>query len=123
MLNFILTNHWWNEYESGRKKHEYRIRNTYWDTRVRNAFIQKFGEEKGFDFFRKLTTPSSTKEISAIEFPKNLILPCRFRRAYTSKYGLASIPSICIKNGKDTDLKADDWVYDFEISEFSCLPF
>ena len=44
MLNFILTNHWWNEYESGRKKHEYRIRNAYWDTRVSNAFIQKFGE-------------------------------------------------------------------------------
>ena len=123
MLNFILTNHWWDEYESGRKTHEYRIRNTYWDTRVRNALIQKFDEERGLDFFRRLTTPSSITEISVIRFPKDLTLPCLFGRAYTSKHGWASIPSICIRNGKNTDLKTDDWVYDFKINDFVCLPF
>lgn len=68
MLNFIVTNHWWQKYQNHEKNHEY-------------------------------------------------------RRAYTADHEMPEIYSICIKNGLDTDLKIDDWVYDFEIKEATGLPF
>ena len=123
MLNFIVTNHWWQKYQNREKNHEYRRKTNYWDVRVRNALIEHFGEEKGLFYFKNLHTPKSKNEISVVGFPKAFPLICLYRRAYTADHEMPEIYSICTKNGLDTDLKIDDWVYDFEIKESTGLPF
>ena len=46
MLNFVVTDYWWQKYESGEKNIEYRRKTPYWDKRVENAI--KAQEQQGY---------------------------------------------------------------------------
>lgn len=38
ILRVVLTDYWFDEIKSGRKKHEYRKATPYWQKRIKNAF-------------------------------------------------------------------------------------
>ena len=38
ILRVVLTDYWFDEIKSGRKKHEYRKATPFWDKRIKNAF-------------------------------------------------------------------------------------
>ena len=117
MLNFVVTNHWYEEYTSGRKTHEYRKKTAYWDIRVKNALVEHFGKTEAEKYLRLLKIPATPEGISTVGFPKDNAPTCQYRRAYTAEKTLQKIHSICIRNGKKTDLATDDLVYDFELGK------
>lgn len=104
VLKLVLTDHWFEEIKSGRKTHEYRQVKPYWISKIygcsretarcinlkRDGFIMLKGNER-------------------IEFQK------AYRK--NAEKMLFSVKSLSIHNGKDTDLKIDDFVFDFELGE------
>ncbi|MBR1403445.1 MAG: hypothetical protein IJ558_04655 [Treponema sp.] len=114
MLDFVVTNHWWQKYESGEKNTEYRRKTPYWDKRVKNAITEHIGKEYARHYLDKLEQPlSEENNWLSCRFPLGFLLPANVRHGYTSETRRRQIFAIVIKNGKDTDLAIDDWVYCF----------
>jgi len=84
MLVFPLKKEWYEKIKSGEKTIEYREVKPYWETRLKNEFMNRAGA---------------------------LNCPCIFRLGYTKEYMEAQIIGIEIVDGKDTDLRIDKPVY------------
>lgn len=113
MLNFVVTDYWWQKFESGEKNIEYRRKTQYWDKRVENAIIEEYGKYASYHL-DKLTEPvSKENNWLACRFSDMTPLPANVRHGYSSEKRERKIYAIIIKNGKDTDLATDDWVYCF----------
>lgn len=104
VLKLVLTDHWFEEIKSGRKTHEYRICNAYWRSRVYHT-PRKFTE-----------TMKPTKD-HVLKMPEDYCI--EFQKAYrkNAEKILFKVKGVTIHNGKDTDLKIDDYVFDFELGE------
>lgn len=104
VLKLVLTDHWFEEIKSGRKTHEYRICNAYWRSRVYHS-PRKFTE-----------TMKPTKD-HVLKMPEDYCI--EFQKAYrkNAEKMLFKVKGVTIHNGKDTDLKVDDYVFDFELGE------
>lgn len=113
MLDFVVTNHWWQKYESGEKNTEYRRKTPYWDKRVENVLIQNFGLDFGTYLFYQLQMNPVISKMDLCRFTGEFAIPATIRHGYTSEKRSRKIISIFVKNGKDIDLAIDDWVYCF----------
>ena len=90
MLTFNLKKEWFEKIKSGEKTHEYRVLNDYWNARINNFY----NEQKYHQV-------------------------CRFCSGYpsvddTDRILYAHVLDISVRNGKDTDLKIDEDVFDIE---------
>lgn len=99
MLTFNLKTEWFEKIKSGEKTHEYREYKYYWFVRIKNYF--KFLDEEIFDMRRG--------DIF-FERDKPIILRC----GYNGEILKAKVVSIKVINGKNTDLKMDEDVFDIE---------
>lgn len=99
ILKLVLTDHWFEEIKSGRKTHEYRQAKPFWDKRIhwiKDAFeLQSYGYD---DIFIPIVI---------------------FQKAYRKNPETMEfqIKGVTYKNGKDTDLHIDGYVYDIELGE------
>ena len=94
ILKLVLTDHWFEKIESGEKTHEYRQCTKHWASRIDKIFCK---------------LPCMTGEDWFVEFQK------AYRK--DAQKMMFRISSIRIRNGKDTDLKIDDKVYDIGLGE------
>lgn len=97
MLTFNLKKEWFEKIKSGEKTHEYREVKPYWTTRLCNALCVEPQE--------------------LIEYHSPCDTAIIFIKGYSNKATnrlLARLYKICVRNGKNTDLKIDKPVYDIE---------
>ncbi len=99
MLTFNLKKEWFEKIKSGKKTHEYREYKYYWFVRIKNYF--KFLDEEIFDMRRG----------DIFLERQELII---FRCGYKGEKLKAKVKSITIKDGLDTDLKINKYVFDIE---------
>ena len=98
MLVFHLKKEWFDLIKQGKKTHEFRVVNEYWETRISN-YLNSFFSEEDFEEGVKV-------------FYENI--PIKFVLGYTKKFLNAKLISINKINGKNTDLKIDREVFDLE---------
>lgn len=101
-LKLVLTDHWFEEIKSGRKKHEYREYNNFWFKRIggfharfaliRTGYWDELEKEKVFVQFQKAYRKN----------PERMIF---------------EIKDILLVDGKNTDLHTDGLVFDIELGE------
>lgn len=108
MLTFNLKKEWFEKIKSGEKTHEYRECKPYWQKRI----IAKNG------LFLHINN-SYFSTVNKGKFVDNLNIDCVFVCGYASKNDKekrlkGTIKTICLKNGKETDLKINKPVYDIE---------
>lgn len=99
MLTFNLKKEWFEKIKSGKKTHEYRIFNEYWCKRM-----SKYT-------FNELIQKGTNKRMPLGDICFCLGYPKKDDKEKRLK---AFMMSWHIINGKDTDLKVDDLVYDIE---------
>lgn len=101
-LKLVLTDHWFEEIKSGRKIHEYRKYNSFWEKRVLNIVKNCANYDREIRKF-ELFAPAYVE----------------FQKAYRKnpEKMLFEIKSISFIKGKDTDLKCDCPVFDIELGE------
>ena len=87
---------WFEKIKSGEKTHEYRIVKEYW---IKRLFLYSHS------LCRQTSIPLHSYCVFLCGYPP---------KEDTSKRLTAKIKGICIRNGKDTDLKVDDDVFDIE---------
>ena len=99
MLIFNLKKEWFEKIKNGEKTHEYREVKPYWTTRISNYFGYLWSD---IDYLKS----------GDIRHPilKDII----FVKGYTGEKLYARVVSIKIVNGKNTDLKIDNDVFDIE---------
>lgn len=103
-LKLVLSDHWFEEIKSGRKTHEYRLVKPYWISKIYGC---------------------SRETAAFIDLKKNCFIMLKgnetieFQKAYrkNAEKMLFSVKGLSVRNGKDTDLKIDDFVFDFELGE------
>lgn len=124
VLKLVLSDHWFEEIKSGRKTHEYRECKWFWINRLLNDRDDK---EQLYRFVIDdsdfIDVPSQLNETSSIS--KRFIYQydvVEFRKAYrkNAETMLFFIKKITIRNGKDTDLKIDKFVFDIELGRRLC---
>lgn len=98
VLKLVLSDHGFEEIKSGRKKHEYRKINDYWEKRLLNI-----------EFTLGTTKAYTSKPLYYVEF----------RKAYRKNPERMTfkIDKFCIVYGKNTDLHINDLVFDIELGE------
>ena len=89
-LKLVLTDHWFEEIKSGRKTHEYRRKNEYWEKRLdwNNIF---------------------SKWIPYVQFQK------AYRK--NPERMMFKISYIKVVNGLETDLQCDEKVFDIALGD------
>lgn len=89
-LTLVLTDHWFEEIKSGRKTHEYRVCSEHWHKRL--------GEYEQH--------PERATELTV-----------RFQKAYRKnpERMTFSVKSVTICDGRNTDLRVKDYVFDIEL--------
>lgn len=96
MLTFNLKKEWFNKIKSGEKTHEYRVVKDYW---IKRLFL--YSKE----LCRQTTIPLHSE----------CVFVCGYApKEDSSKRLKAKIKSISIVDGKNTDLKIDNDVFDIE---------
>lgn len=121
VLKLVLTDHWFDEIKSGRKTHEYRECKWFWIKRLlKDASYREdlyrfvIGDSDFTDI------PNNINEFSKVStrflYKYNVV---EFQKAYrkNAEKMLFHIKNISIRNGKDTDLKTDKWVFDIELGD------
>lgn len=100
-LKLVLSDHWFEEIKSGRKRHEYRAMSEYWKKRF-NYTPQLNGVYK----------PGSW----LIDFPYDKV---EFQKAYRKNPEKMKflIKKVTLQRGYETDLKYDGGVFDIELGE------
>ena len=101
-LKLVLTDHWFEEIKSGRKKYEYRKATPFWLKRIINTF--------------DCIAISSHIHIEA---PEGYMPFVEFQKAYRKNAEKMTfrIKSIATIQGKHTDLQYDGFVYAIELGE------
>lgn len=117
-LKLVLSDHWFDEIKSGRKTHEYRECKWYW---IKRIIMNKEDQE---DIYRWTIGDSEYKDLPN-DCNKNYLgfgfmygfCYVEFQKAYrkNAEKMLFNVNNVFIRNGKDTDLKIDKWVFDIEL--------
>lgn len=114
-IKLVLTDHWFYEIKSGRKTHEYRQAKWFW---IKRLIKDKSDQE---DFYKFTTGDSDYADInprppfdykSIYKFTK-----VEFQKAYrkNAEKMLFEVLDVQLINGKNTDLKVNDWVFDITL--------
>lgn len=116
-LKLVLTDHWFDEIKSGRKTHEYRLAKWFW---IKRLIKDKDDQE---DFYRFTIGDSDYADINPRQpFDYKTIYKftkVEFQKAYrkNAEKMIFDILDIKLINGKDSDLKVNNWVFDIELGE------
>lgn len=117
-LKLVLTDHWFEEIKSGRKKHEYRECKWYWIKKI----VMDVTDRK--DIYDWATGNSNFENLprDLNELPFGFMYgftKVEFQKAYrkNAEKMLFWVRDVYIRHGKDTDLKIDKWVFDIELGE------
>lgn len=105
MLTFNLKKEWFEKIKSGEKTHEYREVKPYWDKRIEKEY-------KNIYEFKPFVFPFSMPNL---HHAITICFMCGYPKVdEKDKIIYASLKSVSIINGKNTDLKIDEDVYDIE---------
>lgn len=107
MLVFPLKKQWYEKIKSGEKTVEYREAKNYWYNRIGNELKKQCAFEEDMELFYKF---SRRHRIDIVN------IDCVLRLGYTKKYMTATIDTIELVNGKNTDLHIDKLVYAIHLS-------
>lgn len=110
-LKVVLSDHWFDEIKSGRKKHEYRIFSKYWIRRLTFDF--------SVDAFAPLS-PFFRTECIDCRFRLKPYEVIEFQKAYRKNPERMTfrVKNITLKmSGVNTDLKCEAPVFDIELGE------
>ena len=107
MLIFPLKKSWYEKIKSGEKTIEYREAKPYWTYRIGNELKRQCAFAEDMDLFYAF---SRGHRIDIVN------IDCVLRLGYTKKYMTATIETIELINGKDTDLHIDKPVYAIHLS-------
>ena len=117
-LKLVLTDHWFEEIKSGRKKHEYRECKWYWIKKI----VMDVTDRK--DIYDWATGNSNFENLprDLNELPFGFMYgftKVEFQKAYrkNAEKMLFWVRDVYIRHGKDTDLKIDKWVFDIGLGE------
>lgn len=101
-LKLVLTDHWFEEIKSGRKKYEYRKATPFWLKRIMNA-----------------CNAISVSSYIYFQLPEDSMPFIEFQKAYRKNAEKMTfrIKSINTIQGKHTDLQYDGFVYAIELGE------
>lgn len=113
-LKLVLSDHWFDEIKSGRKTHEYRECKWFWIKRL------IMGREDREEVYRWSIDDSDLANPPHNELGYGFMYGfcyVEFQRAYrkNAEKMLFNVRDVTIRNGKDTDLKTDKWVFDIEL--------
>lgn len=101
-LKLVLTDHWFEEIKSGRKKYEYRKATQFWLRRIERACNLIAASNKIY-----------------VKMPEEYMPFVEFQKAYrkNAEKMTFKIKSIATIQGKHTDLQYDGFVYAVELGE------
>lgn len=108
MLTFPLKKEWYEKIKSGEKTIEYRKAKPYWTYRIGNELKRQCAFAEDMELFYEF---SRGQRIDIVN------IDCVLRLGYTKKYMTATIDSIELINGKDTDLRIDAPVYAIQLCD------
>lgn len=108
MLIFTLKKEWYEKIKSGEKTIEYREVKPYWTYRIGNELKRQAAFAEDMELFYAF---SRGHRIDIVN------IDCVLRLGYTKKYMTATIDTIELINGKDTDLHIDKPVYAIHLSD------
>lgn len=102
-LKLVLTDHWYEEIKSGRKKYEYRKVTPFWQKRIEKVFNIKVFSFNTFYF----------------EMPEEQMPLVEFQKAYRKNPERMTfrIKSISTMQGKHTDLQYDGLVFAIRLGD------
>ena len=102
ILKLVLTDHWFEEIKSGRKKYEYRKATPFWLKRIMNA-----------------CNGIAVSSYIYFQVPEEYMPFIEFQKAYRKNAEKITfkIKSITTIQGKHTDLQYDGFVYAIELGE------
>jgi len=112
MLIFSLKKEWYEKIKNGEKMIEYREVKPYWTSRIAHAIHKHYPNEN--EQYINFMTNVFSHTGCTINFP---VGQCTLRFGYTNRYMTASITTIEIVNGKDTDLHIDKPVYAIHLTD------
>ena len=110
MLTFPLKKQWYEKIKSGEKTIEYREAKPYWTYRISNELKKQCAFKEDMELFYRF---SRGHRIDIVN------IDCVLRLGYTKKYMTATIDTIELINGKDTDLHIDKPVYAIHLADVS----
>ena len=101
-LRLVLTDHWFEEIKSGRKKYEYRKATQFWLRRIERACNLIAVSNKIY-----------------VKMPEEYMPFVEFQKAYRKNAEKMEfkIKDITLVDGNNTDLKIDDLVFDIKLGE------
>ena len=102
MLIFPLKKHWYEKIKSGEKTVEYREAKPYWTYRIGNELKRQCVFAEDMNLFYEFSRGHRIEIVN---------IDCVLRLGYTKKYMTATIDTIELINGKNTDLAIDKLVY------------
>lgn len=108
MLTFPLKKEWYEKIKSGEKTIEYREAKPYWTYRIGNELKRQCAFAEDMELFYAF---SRGHRIDIVN------IDCVLRLGYTKKYMTATIETIELINGKDTDLHIDKPVYAIHLAD------
>lgn len=108
MLIFPLKKEWYEKIKSGEKTIEYREAKPYWTYRIGNELKRQAAFAEDMELFYAF---SRGHRIDIVN------IDCVLRLGYTKKYMTATIDTIELINGKDTDLHIDKLVYAIHLAD------
>ena len=108
MLIFSLKKEWYEKIKSGEKTIEYREAKPYWTYRIGNELKRQAAFAEDMELFYAF---SRGHRIDIVN------IDCVLRLGYTKKYMTATIDTIELINGKDTDLHIDKPVYAIHLAD------
>lgn len=108
MLIFPLKKEWYEKIKSGEKTIEYREAKPYWTYRIGNELKRQAAFAEDMELFYAF---SRGHRIDIVN------IDCVLRLGYTKKYMTATIDTIELINGKDTDLHIDKPVYAIHLTD------
>lgn len=108
MLIFPLKKEWYEKIKSGEKTIEYWEAKPYWTYRIGNELKRQCAFAEDMELFYEF---SRGHRIDIVN------IDCVLRLGYTKKYMTATIETIELINGKDTDLHIDKPVYAIHLAD------
>jgi hypothetical protein len=108
MLIFPLEKQWYEKIKSGEKTIEYREAKPYWTRRIGNELKRQCAFVEDMELFYEFSKGHR------IDFVN---IDCVLQRGYTRRRMTATIDTIELINGKDTDLHIDKPVYAIHLSD------